>query len=135
MTIAPPPADLRFRIGCPLALVLTAALIAGLQILVIDRPFRAGGLWADPLFVGLIGLPFAALAVAKARDLVAWLIAVGLTAAAWTWVLYPRGVGVNFGLALFIWLPPLVITPACLSIAGMRGRIAWAREGEASEET
>ena len=129
-----PAPDLRFRIGCPLALLLTALSVVAVHSFVYRRPLDALE-WRDFVFFGgFIGLPFAALAVARARDALAWLLAIGLIAADWTFAWEASRGPTDFTRNFAFMLTPLAIAGACLAIAGMRGRIAWAREGELTDE-
>lgn len=120
--------DLRFRIGCPLALLLTALLAGAANYLLFRRPISAGDRFDLIILIGFIGLPFAALAVARTRDVLAWLFAIALTAGIWVLAFSPLWEGVEYSVGFFMWFTPPAIAGACLAIAGMRGRIPWAIE-------
>lgn len=119
--------ELRSRIGCPLAILLTALSIALLNAFIFPRPLDDPFDWMP---ICLVGAPFAALALARTRDALAWLLAIGLTAAVWSWIFYPTGEGANIGLGFYIWFVPLPIVGLCVTLAGVRGRIPWARDGD-----
>lgn len=74
---------LPLHLGCPLALLLAAAGGVAEEALVHGRPFR-GDAWDSVVPLGLfVGFPFGVLALAKARDWLAWLLAAGLMAGLW----------------------------------------------------
>lgn len=118
--------ELRFRIGCPLALIVTAILVAGIEWLVFKRPLRADA--GTIMMILFVGLPFGILALARARDSLAWLMAIGLTGALWAYIFYADQHSTNFMWGLGIIFMPVAITGASLAFAGMRGRIVWALE-------
>lgn len=100
--------------------------------MVSGRELRADD-WGYYLFqIAIIGIPFAALAVARTRDWLAWLLAVAFTAAVWGYYLYDltRNTGVNFILGPVMMIAaPVVISGLCLAAAGMRDKIPdWGRE-------
>jgi peptidoglycan/LPS O-acetylase OafA/YrhL len=117
--------ELRFRLGCPLALVVTGMFVAALDALVYARTFSADD-WL--FFGGFTGAPFALLALARARDWLAWLLAVALMAGLWTYFFYADRGSTDFMWGFSMMFAPLVIAGLCLAIAGMRGRIPWALE-------
>jgi hypothetical protein len=121
------------RIGCPLALLVAAGLVGSVELAtwyVAGRPLWLEGLDYYLFFGSFIGLPFGALALARARDWLAWTVAALLTVAVWAFIFYDtsRGQGVNFSLGLPILFSPLAIAGAGLAVAGMRNRIPWALE-------
>ena len=129
-----PTSELRYRIGCPLALLLAAAVAVALETLYFGRPFRIE-VWDSPFFF-LFGMPFAVLALARAHDWLAWLLAVGLTAGVWFGLAFglgPRS-STDFMSGIPFTMAPLAIAGLCLAVAGMRGRIPWAHEGEDGED-
>ena len=125
------------RVGCPLALAVTAALVAMVaygfsRITGHAYGDRGWGYYLQQFLV--IGLPFGVLALARTRDWPAWLLALALTGGLWGWYLYDlgRAAGVNFLLG-FIQLAaaPLIISGLALAAAGMRGKIPeWGAEAE-----
>ncbi|HZF93778.1 MAG TPA: hypothetical protein VEZ20_02790 [Allosphingosinicella sp.] len=121
------PRKLPFRIGCPLALLLTAIVIIAVEI-VHPRPWRPG---FDHLSTAaIVGAPFALLALARTRDWAAWLVAIALTAGLWAWFLYDlaQNRGVNIGLGfLQLVVAPFFISALALVTAGVRGRIPGVR--------
>ena len=123
---APSASNLEFRFGCPLALLITAAFVIGIELVGYGRMLRADS-W---LFPGaFIAVPFGILALTKVHDWLAWLFAVGLTAGIWTYHFYSKPQGVDFRWGLVMMFAPLVIAGVSLAVAGMRGRITWAVEG------
>lgn len=124
-----PRPELRYRLGCPLAIVVTTALVAATDALVPQRLVSSAG---EALFVGaFVGLPFGALALARARDWLAWLVAVVLTIGFWAYIfLGPNPGSTNFMSGLGMTMMPLAIAGASVAVAGMRGRIGWALEGD-----
>jgi len=117
------------RLGCALALLVTAACV-GLFLLglsaVNDRPVGARDF--SFLEFAVIGFPFAMLALAQAREWLAWLVAVALTAAVWGWLLYEISLhrGANFAAGPILMIAPILIAGFSLAVAGLRGRIPWA---------
>jgi peptidoglycan/LPS O-acetylase OafA/YrhL len=134
MAGAPP--DLRMRWGCPLALAVTLVLTAAISA-AFDwgnpGPITSDIGWEAVVFVAMIGAPFAALAVARTRDWLAWLLGVALTAALWGYDIYElhRQPGANFVLGFVFMMTPIAFAALCLAVAGMRGRIPdWGLDGE-----
>jgi hypothetical protein len=125
------PPSLPLRIGCPLALAVTATVVLAVsaaQALLTERTFE---LALDPISIAAAASPFLLLALAGVRDWLAWTVALALTGAVWAWLLYEvsRGEGAIIGLGFLLWLlPPIVISGAALVTAGLRGRIAWAAD-------
>lgn len=119
------PRELPLRFGCPLALLVAAAAGA----LVYSRPIRAD-VWDSVLFSAYVGFPFDALALAKARDWLAWLLAAGLMAGVWISLGYVIRSSTVVMRGFAFMMAPLAIAGLCLAVAGMRGRIPWAREEE-----
>jgi hypothetical protein len=120
-------AELKYRAGCPLALVITALFVAALEALIYERAFTT----SDWLYFGLVtGVPFGLLAIVRTRDPLAWLMALGSTASLWTGfsLADPRSTDFVWGFAMT--LGPFIIGLICVAVAGARGRIAWALEGQ-----
>ena len=122
------------RVGCVLALGISLLLVAALELgrwLVNESALRNDN-WDLYLYLlVIIGIPFVMLAVAGTRDRLAWLVGIGLTAAAWGYQLYDlsRHRGANFGYALFLmFIAPLLIAACSVTTAGVRGRIPWAKD-------
>jgi hypothetical protein len=122
-------AKLRLRLGCPLALLLAAALTAAVETLAYGRTFQTGEWQSFLLLAAFIGLPFGVLALACVRDLLAWLIALALTIGLWAYMAHADRGSTDFVWGFAVLLAPLTIAGLCLAVAGMRGRIAWATEG------
>jgi hypothetical protein len=121
---------LPFRLGCPLALLLAAAGGVSVEALVHGRPIR-GDSWDSIIPFGLfVGFPFGVLALAKARDWLAWLLAAVLMAGLWVSRDYMIESSTDFMSGIPFTMAPLAIAGLCLAVAGMRGRIPWAREGD-----
>jgi hypothetical protein len=119
--------ELKYRAGCPLALLITAIFVAALEALLYKRSFTTG----DWFYFGTsTGMPFGLLALVRTRDLVAWLIALVSTAILWACfsLANPRSTDFVWGAAVV--MGPFVIGLICVAIAGARGRIAWALEGQ-----
>ena len=124
---APSTSELKYRAGCPLALLVTAIFVAALDALLYERSFTTG----DWLYFGIsTGMPFGLLALVRTRDPVSWLIAMVSTALLWACFSRadPRSTDFVWGFAMVI--GPFVIGLICVAIAGARGRIAWALEGQ-----
>lgn len=127
----PNPPKLSFRLGCPLAILLAAAFVLACAIRIASVHDRAIELDDFQLIQFLaIGAPFAALAIVRTRDWLAWLVGIALTGAGWGWFLYRirLGEGVDF---LIVWLILLAPFIAALSVitAGVRGQIPdWGQE-------
>lgn len=121
-----PAPELPYRFGLPLALLLAVGLVAAARWLD-DMPYRAE-LW----YLAFLGAPFLVLALGKVRDWVAWTAGVVLTGAVLGYQAYDVGLnrGVNIPLGVAFLLSPFVIAGLCLAIAGTRGRVAWAMEGD-----
>jgi hypothetical protein len=121
------PRKLSGKIGCPFALLLTAAIIAAVEAgrsFVLDRPWSLPT-W-DLLTFLTVGAPFGVLAIARTRDWLAWSLALALTAALWGWFLYDLTLhnGVNFAFGpIQLFLAPLIISGFALVAAGLRGTI------------
>jgi hypothetical protein len=121
------PRTLPIRLGCPLSLLLAAAFVAGAELAIgemQDRPWSPDT--GDLFFVALTLPPFAVLALARTRDWLAWLVALGGSAAMWGWSLYAvsLGNGVNIGLGLFqTFVAPFLISGFAIAVAGMRGAV------------
>jgi hypothetical protein len=133
MTAHQPHPQLPFRVGCPLALLLGVALVAAVQWLA-GQPYRPDEWGKHAWDAAWAGAPFAMLALAKARDWLAWTAGIVLNGVLLAYLAYDlsqhHGANMNFGLNLLLAFLPLAFAVACLSIAGMRGRIAWAHEGD-----
>jgi hypothetical protein len=127
------PRTLPFRLGCPLSLLLAAAFVAaeGLAIGAMhNRSWSPDG--TDLVFFAITLPPFALLALAGTRDWLAWLVALGGTAALWGWSLYgvSQGNGADIGLGLFqMFVAPFLISGLAIAVAGMRGAIPWDVDG------
>lgn len=118
--------ELRYRIGCPLALIIAALLVTAIEWFGHGRPLRAD---AGTIWMGAwIGLPFGLLALAGARDWLAWLVAFGLTIGLWAWIFYADRHSTDFMWGLGMMFMPVAIAGASLALAGMRGRIGWTHE-------
>jgi hypothetical protein len=126
------PRALPYRIGCPFALAITALVILAVSSArswLLERGLEAG--LFHPIFSAGVAAPFAILALAGARDRLAWTVALLLEAALWSWMLYDLslGEGANVGLGfLALFVAPLVISGIALATAGVRGRIAWGED-------
>ena len=125
-----PARELKFRLGCPLALLLAVAGALIVEALAYDHPFRVD-VWDRIVPLGLfVGFPFGILALAKARDWLAWLLAAMLMAAVWLSRNYVIESSTDFMSGIPFTMAPLAIAGLCLAVAGMRGGIPWAVEDE-----
>lgn len=119
--------ELKFRVGCPLALIVAALLVTAIEGFGYGRPLRAD---AGTIWMGAwIGLPFGALALAGARDWLAWLVALGLTIGLWAYILYADRHSTDVMWGFGVIFMPIAIAGSSLALAGMRGRIGWAHDG------
>jgi hypothetical protein len=127
------PRKLSVRLGCPLALALTAAFVlfaeAG-RAWVMGRAMSLEW-WPLPQ-LGALAAPFLVLAAARTRDWMAWSVAIALTAALFCWLFYSLSLreGVNFTFILVqLFVAPLAISGLAVATAGARGRIPdWGQE-------
>jgi hypothetical protein len=125
-----PARELKFRLGCPLALALAVGGAVIVEALVYGRPFYVD-FWDRIVPLGLFtGFPFGVLALAKARDWVAWLLAAGLMAVVWLSSDYMIESSTDFMSGIPFTMAPLAVAGLCLAVAGMRGRIGWGSEGD-----
>jgi hypothetical protein len=126
-----PAPELSYRLGLPLALLIAIGLTVAAEWLD-NRPYRPDE-WGNHVWYAVYyGFPFIVLALAGVRDGLAWSVGIALTAAMWGYLAWERSLsqGANIPLGLGLMFFPLFLAGVCLCIAGMRGRIAWAHDGD-----
>ena len=100
--------------------IITISLVTGIDIAVTGSDLNLREeIGVLCMQIGLVSFPFVVLSLVGIQDKVPWTLGIGLTIVLWGYYLFDNissnaSHGVNFGLALILFLSPAMLTIVCL---------------------